>query len=77
MAHFDTTPTGRILTLVSKDLDEVDVRLPMTVEQFLTFAALIFNTLVLISSVLPWFMIGIPFMGVLFWCVIKLCLESS
>eukprot|EP00049_Salpingoeca_infusionum_P013021 m.242611 g.242611 ORF g.242611 m.242611 type:complete len:1470 (+) comp15333_c1_seq3:97-4506(+) len=66
MFFFDTTPTGRILNRFSKDMDEVDVRLPFQLDQFLQNCALIVIMLGLIAYVFPWFLLPLLPIGAFF-----------
>ena len=64
MAFFDTTNSGTILNKFSADLDQVDVRLPNTME---TMLLLLFNcilTIILICVFLPVFSVAlVPIIG--------------
>ncbi|XP_056140090.1 multidrug resistance-associated protein 5 isoform X2 [Lampris incognitus] len=60
MKFFDTTPSGRILNRFSKDMDEVDTRLPFQAEMFIQNVILVFCCLAVISCVFPWFMAAHP-----------------
>ncbi|XP_042864040.1 multidrug resistance-associated protein 5-like isoform X6 [Penaeus japonicus] len=62
MSFFDTTPSGRIINIFSRDMDEVDVRVPMTMETFLQNIWLIASSLVFVCLVFPHFL---PFLVVL------------
>ncbi|XP_027219261.2 ATP-binding cassette sub-family C member 5 isoform X6 [Penaeus vannamei] len=62
MSFFDTTPSGRIINIFSRDMDEVDVRVPMTMETFLQNIWLITSSLVFVCLVFPHFL---PFLVVL------------
>ncbi|XP_078614100.1 ATP-binding cassette sub-family C member 5-like [Branchiostoma floridae x Branchiostoma japonicum] len=65
MSFFDTTPTGRILNRFSKDLDEVDVRLPFQAEMLLQFTSHLFFSVIMISYAFPYFLIAIvPIVGI-------------
>nr|XP_045601897.1 ATP-binding cassette sub-family C member 5-like isoform X2 [Procambarus clarkii] len=62
MSFFDTTPSGRIINIFSRDMDEVDVRVPITMETFLQNICLISNSLVFVCLVFPYFL---PFLALL------------
>uniref|UniRef100_H9GH89 ATP-binding cassette sub-family C member 5 n=1 Tax=Anolis carolinensis TaxID=28377 RepID=H9GH89_ANOCA len=66
MKFFDTTPTGRILNRFSKDMDEVDVRLPFQAEMFIQNVILVFFCVGMIAGVFPWFLMAVGPLVVLF-----------
>ncbi|XP_062987875.1 ATP-binding cassette sub-family C member 5 isoform X2 [Elgaria multicarinata webbii] len=66
MKFFDTTPTGRILNRFSKDMDEVDVRLPFQAEMFIQNVILVFFCVGVISGVFPWFLMAVGPLVILF-----------
>ncbi|XP_069053913.1 ATP-binding cassette sub-family C member 5 isoform X2 [Lepisosteus oculatus] len=66
MKFFDTTPTGRILNRFSKDMDEVDTRLPFQAEMFIQNVILVFFCLGVISCVFPWFLVAVGPLVILF-----------
>ncbi|XP_056411928.1 ATP-binding cassette sub-family C member 5-like isoform X2 [Hyla sarda] len=66
---FDTTPLGRILNRFTKDVDEVDIRLPNQMEQLMQNMILVLFCLGIISSVFPWFLISVVPLSVLFYIV--------
>ncbi|KAJ8280519.1 hypothetical protein GJAV_G00055820 [Gymnothorax javanicus] len=59
MKFFDTTPTGRILNRFSKDMDEVDTRLPFQAEMFIQNVILVFFCLGVIACIFPWFLVAV------------------
>ncbi|XP_077204240.1 ATP-binding cassette sub-family C member 5 isoform X2 [Paroedura picta] len=66
MKFFDTTPTGRILNRFSKDMDEVDVRLPFQAEMFIQNVILVFFCAGVIAGVFPWFLMAVGPLVILF-----------
>lgn len=59
MSFFDTTPLGRIVNRFSGDMDEVDVRLPTSVEVFITNILQVLFAVGLIAYVAPYFVIAL------------------
>ncbi|XP_059144802.1 ATP-binding cassette sub-family C member 5-like [Physella acuta] len=59
VSFFDTTPVGRIVNRFSADIDELDSRLPMNVDVFLSNVMQIVAALVIIAYVLPWFLVAV------------------
>uniref|UniRef100_A0A8C5LMW9 ATP-binding cassette sub-family C member 5 n=1 Tax=Leptobrachium leishanense TaxID=445787 RepID=A0A8C5LMW9_9ANUR len=68
---FDTTPIGRILNRFTKDLDEVDTRLPSQIEQLLQNLIHVMFCLGIISSVFPWFLLSVIPLSILFYTINK------
>ena len=67
MRFFDTTPTGRILNRFSRDLDEIDGRLPWTTEALVKNGSRIIIALVFVAVIFPWFLIAIIPLALLFY----------
>ncbi|XP_055895109.1 ATP-binding cassette sub-family C member 5-like [Biomphalaria glabrata] len=56
---FDSTPVGRIVNRFSGDLDEVDSRLPMNADIFLTQVLQIVAAVAMMGYVMPWFLLAV------------------
>ncbi|KAK7462637.1 hypothetical protein BaRGS_00038317, partial [Batillaria attramentaria] len=66
MSFYDTTPLGRIVNRFSSDMDEVDVRLPQTVEIFIANILHVLFSLALICYVAPFFLIALVPLVIMF-----------
>ncbi|XP_029825767.2 multidrug resistance-associated protein 1 [Ixodes scapularis] len=69
MAFFDTTPLGRVVNRFSKDVDTMDIAIPMTVRAWLMCVLQVVSTLLIISISTPIFMaVAVP-IGVLYYFI--------
>ncbi|XP_066266620.1 ATP-binding cassette sub-family C member 5-like [Branchiostoma lanceolatum] len=66
MKFFDVTPTGRILNRFSRDLDEIDVRLPLTMQLFLDNVWVVLASILNVCIVFPWFLVALVPLGIMF-----------
>ncbi|XP_049784175.1 ATP-binding cassette sub-family C member 5-like isoform X3 [Schistocerca cancellata] len=69
---FETTPLGRMQTLFSRDIDEVDVRLPITVETIMQNILLVVFAILFICVVFPWFFVAVIVLGVVYHLISKI-----
>ncbi|XP_063169177.1 ATP-binding cassette sub-family C member 12-like [Candoia aspera] len=66
MNFFDTTPTGRVMNRFSKDMDEVDTRLPFYAENFLQQFFRILAILTIVATVFPYLLISLAVLTIIF-----------
>ncbi|XP_078066968.1 ATP-binding cassette sub-family C member 12 isoform X3 [Mustelus asterias] len=59
MKFFDITPIGRIINRFSKDMDEIDVRLPFHAENFLQQILIALFILATVTAVFPYLLIPV------------------
>ncbi|XP_021076052.1 multidrug resistance-associated protein 9 isoform X2 [Mus pahari] len=72
MSFFDTTPTGRLMNRFSKDMDELDVRLPFHAENFLQQCFMVVFILVIMAAVFPVVLVVLAGLAVIFLILLRI-----
>ena len=71
VSYFDTTPVGRILNRFSKDTDDVDFLLSMSMTEFGNCIMQLTATLVFLAVIQPWILVGIAPLSIIYYIVQK------
>lgn len=77
VAFFDTTPVGRILNRFSKDTDDVDFLLSMSMTEFGNCIMQLLATLIFIAVIQPWILVGIAPLSVIYYFLQKFFRKSN
>ncbi|XDA82994.1 hypothetical protein R6Z07M_012846 [Ovis aries] len=72
MSFFDRTPTGRLMNRFSKDMDELDVRLPFHAENFLQQFFMVLFILVILAAVFPAVLLVLAILAVGFFILLRI-----
>ncbi|ELR47159.1 Multidrug resistance-associated protein 9 [Bos mutus] len=71
MSFFDRTPTGRLMNRFSKDMDELDVRLPFHAENFLQQFFMVLFILLILAAVFPAVLLVLAILAVGFFILLR------
>ncbi|RZF41687.1 hypothetical protein LSTR_LSTR011622 [Laodelphax striatellus] len=72
MVFFEQTPIGRIQNLFAKDIDEVDARIPDTLESLLQDGWNLIFAILTICLVFQWFIVPLFILLIIYYCVTKI-----
>ncbi|XP_043490273.1 multidrug resistance-associated protein 5-like isoform X2 [Polistes fuscatus] len=72
LKFFETTPSGRIQNIFSRDIDEVDNYLPLAVDYMIQNIFTCIIAIFFICLVLPWFVIPLIILGIAFFMISKM-----
>lgn len=72
MHFFETIPIGRIQNLFSRDIDEVDNNLPLSLDGFLQRFMLILCILFTVALIFPWFLLALLVFAIFFTLIYQM-----
>ncbi|XP_043249230.1 multidrug resistance-associated protein 5-like isoform X1 [Colletes gigas] len=71
LTFFETTPSGRIQNIFSRDIDEVDHYIPISIENMVQNIFTCSFAIIFICSILPWFSLPLIILGAVFFYISK------
>ncbi|KAH9387597.1 Canalicular multispecific organic anion transporter 1 [Tyrophagus putrescentiae] len=77
MRFFDTTPSGRVANVFSKDIDALDVAIPLNLNAFAIYLLQVLATIVLICVNVPLFLVVIGPIVLLYYFIQKFYVPTS
>ncbi|KAJ3067239.1 hypothetical protein HDU98_009578 [Podochytrium sp. JEL0797] len=77
MSFFDSTPLGQILANFARHLYLIDDSLPEALFQVLSITPLVVGILVMVSAIVPWFIVTLPVTGGLAGYLIWVCHDAE
>lgn len=77
MSFFDTTPLGRIVNRFAKDVDTVDVTIPLTLRSWLSCLLQVISTIIVITIQTPIFLVVVLPISVIYYFIQRFYLSTS
>ncbi|XP_074647217.1 multidrug resistance-associated protein 1-like isoform X2 [Tubulanus polymorphus] len=77
MAFFDVTPLGRIMNRISKDMDIVDVNVPLCLRIWLATVSMVLGTIIIVCYSTPIFIAILVPLAIFYYMIQRLYISTS